>query len=74
MSEESIVDTVNINGELGINGDKWMMENIRSGPHTITESGTRVFSMYWSGAETDGASVLGASLEFMFKRLTEEAM
>ena len=27
---------VNVNGELGINGDKWMMEKIRSSPCTIT--------------------------------------
>ena len=36
MSEKSIIETVNINGELGINGDKWMTEKTRSSPHTIT--------------------------------------
>ena len=36
MSEKNIIETVNINGELGINGDKWMTEKTRSGPHTVT--------------------------------------
>ena len=35
-SEENVVETVNVNGDVGINGDKWMMEKTRSGPHTIT--------------------------------------
>ena len=29
---------VNVNGELGINRDKWMMKKTRSGPHTVTIS------------------------------------
>ena len=27
---------VNVNGESDTNGDKWMIEKIRSGPHTVT--------------------------------------
>ena len=33
---KNIVEMVNVNGELEINGDKWTMEKIRSNPHTIT--------------------------------------
>ena len=33
---KNIVEMVNVNGELEINGDKWKMEKIRSDPHTIT--------------------------------------
>ena len=40
MSARNIVEMVNINGELGINRDKWKMEKIRSNPHTITVSMT----------------------------------
>ena len=36
MSEKNIIETVNVNGESEINGDKWTMEKIRSGPRTIT--------------------------------------
>ena len=36
--------------------------------------GARVVSMSQCGVETDGASVLGAGLEFMFKGLTKEAL
>ena len=38
MLEKNITETVNVNGELGINGDKWIIEKIMSNPHTITES------------------------------------
>ena len=67
MSEKNIVETVNINGELGINGDKWMMEKIRSGPHTVTippsktcTTGARSDSLWVSIIEDDTATgVLG---------------
>ena len=36
MSEKNIVETVNVKRESDINGDKWMMEQIRSGPCTVT--------------------------------------
>ena len=36
MFEKNIVKTVNVNGELDINGDRWMIEKTRSGPHTVT--------------------------------------
>ena len=39
MSEKNTVETVNVNGELDVNGDKWIMEKTRSGPHTVTMVG-----------------------------------
>ena len=67
MSEKNIVKTVNVNGELGINGDKWMMEKIRSGPHTVTippsktcTTGARSDSLWVSIIEDDTVTgVLG---------------
>ena len=51
MSEKNIVETVNINGELDVNGDKWMMEKIRSGPCTVTQGGPMQLPRVCPGAE-----------------------
>ena len=41
MSVKNIVEMVNVSGELGTNEDKWMIEKIRSCPHTVTAKGKR---------------------------------
>ena len=41
MSVKNIVEMVNVSGELGTNKDKWMIEKIRSCPHTVTAKGRR---------------------------------
>ena len=62
-----MTEMVNINGELDVNEDKWMMEKIRSGPHTITippsktcTTGARSDSLWVSIIEDDTTTgVLG---------------
>ena len=51
MSEKNIVETVNINGELDVNEDKWMMEKIRSSPCTVTQGGPLQLPRVCPGAE-----------------------
>ena len=60
MSAKNIVETVNVNGELEINGDKWKLEKIRSNPCTVTippsktcTSGTKLQSLWISIVEDD---------------------
>ena len=36
MSEKNIIEMVNISGQSEDNGDRWIMEKMRSDPHTIT--------------------------------------
>ena len=64
---KNIVETVNVNGEPKNNGDKWIMEKIRSGPRTVTipplktcTSGTKLQSLQVSIIEDDTTTgVLG---------------
>ena len=60
MLAKNIIETVDVNGEPGINGDKWIMEKIMSNPHTITipplktcTTGTRLQSLWVSIVEDD---------------------
>ena len=45
MSEKNIVEMVNVNGELGVNRDKWMMEKTRFSPRTVTQTFRQMDSM-----------------------------
>ena len=63
MLVKNITETVNVNGELGVIGDKWIMEKIMSNPHTITippsktcTTGTRLQSLWVSVIEDDPAT------------------
>ena len=33
---ENRIETVNVNGESDVNGEKWMTEKMRLGSHTVT--------------------------------------
>ena len=46
MSVKNIVEMVNVSGELGTNEDKWMIEKIRSCPHTVTAKGKRYMGRF----------------------------
>ena len=37
MLVKNITETVNVNGELGVIRDKWIMEKIMSNPYTVTD-------------------------------------
>ena len=63
MSEKNIIETVNVSGQSEDNGDRWIMEKMRSDPHTVTippsktcTAGTRLQSFWVSIVKDDTAA------------------